>query len=233
MDGTQDLSVAADRAASLPRRTAAAVEADHRIANSFQIAAAILNREERGITDVAQAKLALQQAAARLLATARIHRTLCQSPHQGPIVMGELLEALRIDVRDSIGIPVEVQADGVTVPFHVAIDLGLIVSEMAINTAKHGVRDGRTPTLTVDVDKNGLGNIRLRIDDDGPGLPEGFDLGRSWGLGITIIEFDRQAPWWDYYRHARCGQNIRGRLRNRPAVDRNQDRLKAEDGSFA
>lgn len=188
MDGRTDLIMASDRAASLPKGTAAAVEADHRIANSFQIAAAILNREERSITDVSQAKVALRQAAARLLATARIHRTLCHSPQQDPIVMSDLLGALRIDVRDSIGIPVEVQADGVTVPFHVAMDLGLIVSEMAINTAKHGVRDGRTPTLTVDADKNGLGNIRLRIHDDGPGLPEGFDLGRSWGLGITIIE---------------------------------------------
>lgn len=187
MDGTTDPVMAAGRAGYDRVDMTAAMEADHRIANSFQIAAALLNGAERGITDVAEAKLALRQAAARLLATARIHRTLCQSPQLGPIVMSDLLKSFRIDLQDSLGIAVEVQADGVTVPFHVAMDLGLIVSEMAINAAKHGVRDGRTPTLTFHARTSEAGRIRFRISDDGPGLPDGFDIHGSWGLGISII----------------------------------------------
>lgn len=162
-------------------------EANHRIANSFQIAASVLTREERSIVDIAQAKAALRQASARLRATARIHRTLCQSPQQGPVAMSEFLEALAKDLSESLNVTLEVEADGVVLPFDIAMDVGLIFTEMAINTAKHGVCDGHTPSLIIDADTNGFGNVRLRICDHGPGLPADFDLARSCGLGMSIV----------------------------------------------
>lgn len=49
-------------------------EADHRIANGIQFAAALLRQESRRITSVAAARGALIQAANRLSAIARMHR---------------------------------------------------------------------------------------------------------------------------------------------------------------
>jgi len=75
------------------------------------------------------------------------------------------LEGIDIKVSAAIGIPI-----------------GLIVSEMITNAAKYA--KGK---ITVSLRKDPLKGYALSVSDDGSGLPVGFDLKKSKGLGMSII----------------------------------------------
>ena len=63
---------------------------------------------------------------------------------------------------------------------------------MFCNSIEHGFasRDVGTVTVTAQrlIDTNGTGTIEVVIQDDGDGLPEGFDPNRDAGLGLTIMQ---------------------------------------------
>lgn len=164
------------------------IENNHRIANSLQVAAAILMRERRSITDAADAKAVLAATASRLMAIGRLHRTLCRATPTEDVDLGDFLMALRDDIADSMGTTLSIDASDVALPAATAVQIGIVVSEMAINAIKHARRDGRPVSLTVEGDRNGLGEVRLRIHDNGSGFPDGFDLDRDGGIGMTVIK---------------------------------------------
>lgn len=163
------------------------IEADHRIANSLQIAAAVLMQERRRIADVDAAKAALDATAARLIAIGRLHRTLAQVSTQADVDLASILAPLRAELADCIGTTLRIDVGGVSLPASVAAQIGVVVSEMATNAAKHAQGNGTAPVLTVEADTNGLGEVRLRLYDDGPGFPEGFSLDAGSGIGLAVI----------------------------------------------
>ena len=191
------------------------IEADHRVANSLRIAAAVLTQEQRRIVDLGQAKATLA-AAARLSAIVRLHRTLCATASREEVDLGVFLTALRDDIGDSVGVTPASDADRVALPAAAAVQVGIVVNEMAINAVKHAARDRRPPVLTVEANRNGLGEVRLRLHDDGPGFPEEFKLGRDRGIGLTVMtatverpgEYVYATPRFDLYLAAGVGLEI-------------------------
>ena len=163
------------------------MEADHRIADNLQIAASTLMRERRQIDSVAAAKAAMEAMAARLVSISRLHRILSQIDSEGEVALGTYLATLRDGLAECIGTRLELDVGAVELPALVAAQIGVVVSEMATNSAKHARRDGADPILTVVADTNGLGEVRLRLHDDGPGFPDGFTLDHDCGIGMTIV----------------------------------------------
>lgn len=162
-------------------------EADHRIANSLSIAASVLRQQEREVTDMRGAKAAMTATASRLMAMARLHRTLCRPASTELMDLGDFFASLSEDVSGSLGIKLDVTADGVVLQAGRAAQIGIVVTEMAVNAVKHGGRDDRKSVLTVEADMNRLGGVRLRIYDGGRGFPESFDLDMDEGFGFAII----------------------------------------------
>ena len=162
------------------------IESDHRLANGLSIAAAILTRQRRQVTDLGEAKAAMATAAARLVAMARLHRTLCRTRSAEDVDLGDFLTSLCDDLADVPGIELRIDSDRVNLPARAAAQVGIVVSEMAVNAVKHSSDDGGCPVLTVEADVNGLGETRLRIHDDGPGFPDGFDFEQG-GVGMAVI----------------------------------------------
>jgi two-component system, sensor histidine kinase PdtaS len=81
----------------------------------------------------------------------------------------------------------------VKLPAAVATPLALVLTELLQNAVGHAFRpspDGEPPDRPGDVlielasEECGL---RVRVVDDGTGLPPGFDLERSTGLGLSIV----------------------------------------------
>ena len=69
-----------------------------------------------------------------------------------------------------------------------AVTIGLIVTELVTNAAKHGGGDAGDP-CTIHVRLRPLvgGRQELTVEDDGCGLPDGFDPARSNGLGMRVV----------------------------------------------
>jgi two-component sensor histidine kinase len=73
----------------------------------------------------------------------------------------------------------------------VATPLAVVLNELMQNAVDHAFprRDEETVTGTVRIELARVGNeLVVDIVDDGVGLPPGFSLERSKGLGLTIVD---------------------------------------------
>ncbi|MEA5160234.1 histidine kinase dimerization/phosphoacceptor domain -containing protein [Cereibacter johrii] len=161
-------------------------EVNHRIKNSLQLVASILNTDARRAGE-GEARDRLEAAAARVRAVTSVHEMLYRSNEVTTIAFGDYLRELcgNLASGDAGTAGVEVHCDPaeVKLPADKAIPLALIVNELATNAIKHGlagVPDGIIKVAT------GLeaGDLVLDVADNGIGKAEGAER----GLGTRIIE---------------------------------------------
>jgi two-component system, sensor histidine kinase PdtaS len=68
-----------------------------------------------------------------------------------------------------------------------AISLALIVNELVTNAVKHALSDRSNGHIWVRLSRQDENSALISVRDDGVGLPAGFDLTKSRGLGMRII----------------------------------------------
>jgi len=161
-------------------------EIHHRVKNNLQTVAALLRLQARRMA-VPQARLALEEAVRRVGSIAIVHETLSQA----------FDEQVEFDaVADRLTQMVtEVAADGVVtgsregsfglLPAEAATPLAMVLTELLQNAVEHGFA-GRSGHITVTVSRV-AGRLEVTVDDDGVGLPEGFDAEASGNLGLSIV----------------------------------------------
>jgi len=75
-------------------------------------------------------------------------------------------------------------------PMHLSLDqavpFGLIMNELVTNALRHGFKDRGRGELCVEMVREGSG-MSITVEDDGVGLPAGFDLVRVATLGLQIV----------------------------------------------
>ena len=162
-------------------------ELQHRVANNIQVVGALLNAQRRRIDDP-DARLAIEEAATRLTVIGRISRQLYR-PDGAQADLGGFVDGLVAAVLDSAGRPdVEVV---VTVPAGLmlepdrAVPLAIILTESLANALEHGLPD-RPGTVHIAIEPVANGRLRLRVEDDGNGLPTDFRLEQATSLGLQI-----------------------------------------------
>jgi two-component sensor histidine kinase len=89
-------------------------------------------------------------------------------------------------VRLSGNITLNTEMESITMPVKEAAPLGLILTELMTNAGKYAFPGGRKGTITVALKKSNAGAC-LEVKDDGIGLPAGFDLSGSAGMGINLV----------------------------------------------
>jgi two-component sensor histidine kinase len=75
----------------------------------------------------------------------------------------------------------------VLAPSDRAVSVALVLIELVTNAAKHGYANRVPGPIRVRLERVPDGCLRLSVTDDGQGLPAGFALERSQGLGTRII----------------------------------------------
>ena len=67
-----------------------------------------------------------------------------------------------------------------------AIPCGLALNELITNALKHAFPEQRKGTVKLVLRlKDGM--VHLRVEDDGVGMPEGFDVARDANLGLELV----------------------------------------------
>ena len=162
-------------------------EVRHRVANSLQIIASVLQRNAR-TTKSEEVRGHLQNAHHRVMSVAALERLLSTS-EKGDIAVHayftrlcESISASMIGEGDQTSLIVE-GGEGV-IEARVSVSLGLIVTELVINALKYAFPDGRPGKIAVDYNFHGP-NWILCVRDDGVGMPP-FAPARS-GLGTSIV----------------------------------------------
>lgn len=163
-------------------------ELQHRVSNNLQVAAGLLTVQKRRLGDV-EAKAALDEAANRLNLIGRISRQLYDlSGSAQPLV--PFLGALCRDVIEASGrtdLNLTLSGDeGLRLEPDAAISTALVIAEAVNNAIEHGFADDRAGRMMVGVEQSTEGQIAITVQDDGAGLPDGFDPDRTTSLGLQI-----------------------------------------------
>lgn len=164
-------------------------EIDHRVKNSLQIVASVLQMRERTVTDP-EARQALAECRARVMSVARVHQSLYGSSNAKMIDLGETLHVICNDLTAMTlpsALDVTVERD-ILVPSDAGLSLALVTTELITNAFKHGCPPGADCRITVSLDRPDPDTIRLSISDKGPGLPLDWHQRGSSGLGMRLVD---------------------------------------------
>lgn len=159
-------------------------EAQHRMANSVQIIASILQHSLRD-TSSAEARLEIEAAYQRIMSVASLQRSLFET--NGRVAFAPYLYGIGQRIGQSLlvkggNVRIRVLCRPITLEAETATNIGLVVTELLINAIKHAFPDGRRGTICVSFHPQGAGWI-LAVSDNG--------VGRSaetrHGLGSRIV----------------------------------------------
>ena len=182
-----------DLAASLVEKELLLKEVHHRVKNNMQVISSLLNMQADAQEDLVLSNL-LGESQQRIKSMSLIHESLYQSDDLLEINFEDYIRTLATGLCRFYTIPgVEVQldivVDEVALGLDTAVPCGLIINELISNALKHGFNnhEGRAAVIDVHFVKD-QDQFRLRISDNGAGLPEGFDLGRSGSMGMEIVD---------------------------------------------
>ncbi|NJQ05186.1 PAS domain-containing protein [Streptomyces lonarensis] len=171
-------------------------EIHHRVKNNLQTVAALLRLQARRIAPTAEggAREALEEAVRRVGSIAIVHETLSQN-------LDERVEFDEITDR-VFGMMAELSSGRVAIrrtgrfgilDAETATPLSMVLTEVLQNALEHAYGPGDTGTVEVAASRTepdrvrGAGRLLVTVEDDGRGLPEGFDLAGTSSLGLQIV----------------------------------------------
>jgi two-component sensor histidine kinase len=160
-------------------------EFQHRLINGMQLIVSLLSLQSRSAA-TPEAAAQLSTAARRVAALGRVHRQLHLLDHQANVDLKTYLQQLCQDLsslffEDGSDAVVIVEGHEIRIASATAIPLGFMVAELITNSAKYA-----RGKIVVNLQSTSQGKV-LSVTDDGPGLPNGFDVERGKGLGMKII----------------------------------------------
>jgi len=166
-------------------------EIHHRVKNNLMVISSLLNLQSGTITDD-HTKSAVKESQSRVKSMALIHQLLYQSDKFARIDFHKYLEQLMASLQSTYCSPdfeisYYVKADDLNIDIDTAIPLGLITNELATNAYKYAFADSRKGSIQIDFFRTPDHMCRLRIADNGKGLPEGFDPDSSSTLGLKLV----------------------------------------------
>jgi len=182
-----DTTALRDRERQLVTKDATIREIHHRVKNNLQTVAALLRLQSRRI-QAPEAKTALKDAVSRVQSIAVVHEILSQSYDETvrfDAVADQLL-AMVGDVAASSG-TVRSHREGSfgVVPADAATALALALTELCQNAVEHGLASSSGSVVVVPKRDREL--LILDVINDGSQLPDGFDMGATGSLGLSIV----------------------------------------------
>ena len=162
----------------------------HRVKNNLQVVSSLLSMQ--GSKAGAESRGLLEESANRVKSMALVHEQLYQSQNLSSIAWKDYAEQLLQHLRQSNGdvarrVTVRSDVDNIRLGIETAIPLGLIVNELISNAYKHAFPGNRTGEIVLRLKGLEGGAVALEVNDDGVGLPEGFDPGKVASLGMQLV----------------------------------------------
>ncbi len=161
----------------------------HRTKNNMQIICSMIRLHTSGVSDNSFAKI-LKELESRILSMALVHQKLYESNDLSQIELKSYIKDLFrfiecyeinkpkiiIDIQENIMLDVEM-----------AVPIGLIVSELIIDSQKHAFKDTPNPSILF---KSSFKKNQIMIDysDNGCGLSDDFSLDKSGQLGLKMAK---------------------------------------------
>jgi two-component sensor histidine kinase len=173
------------------------VEADHRIANNLASLNGVIRVQRNAISKSGktfttdQVCKLLDDIAARIEVTAKLHKSLAQAVKGNGVNLGDFLEEIAdtistLNPAGKMDLTVDNAGDGYVDPRH-ALHAGLITAELLTNASKYAHPSGLVVKVNLRCETNNDGSFMVEVTDDGVGFPENFDPSSDGGLGFQLM----------------------------------------------
>ena len=195
--------------ASLREKEALLQEIHHRVKNNLQVVASLLSLQSGEIADE-PLRAQFRECQGRIRSMALIHEKLYQSETLARVDLKDYLESLTRVVLSTYAtqgnIRSELALGAVSTNVDTAVPLGLLVNEVLTNALKYAFPEGRAGTVRVALRPEPEGMFTLILEDDGVGLPPGFQWEEAKTLGMRLIAMFVKQLGADLTFHSRPGQ---------------------------
>jgi two-component sensor histidine kinase len=123
---------------------------------------------------------------------ALIHEYLYSTDHLDRVNFGSYIEQLAHEIFSSYAlgpdrVSVKIEAEDIDLGVHRAIPCGLILNELFSNALKYAFPGGRPGMIRVLFARLESGDLTLSVEDNGVGLPAGFDWENSASVGLRVV----------------------------------------------
>ena len=176
--------------ASLEEKEVLLREIHHRVKNNLQIIISILRLQNRHITDPGTRAILLDSEG-RVRSMALVHEKLYRSIDLAHIDIGDYLRDLARYLFNTYSVNQGQVAFSVEIPdlsldINRAIPLGLILNELLSNALKHAFPPQTGGEIVITGSQTG-DTITISVQDNGVGIPAGFDWRHSASLGMHLV----------------------------------------------
>ena len=178
--------------ASLAEKETLLREIHHRVKNNLQIISSLLNIQSEHIRDE-HVLSSIQEGQSRMEAMSLIHQNLYQSEHLNNVDISNYLQQLvaylsNMYSGESRSIKVKMETVHVSFDIDTAIPLGLIVNELVSNAYKYAFDGNKGGVISISIQTLGDMDYELKVEDNGRGLPAGFDPETGNSLGLKLVK---------------------------------------------
>lgn len=191
MEVSQRMKVEEELRTSLEEKEVLLGEIHHRVKNNLQMIVSLLGLQRRAVRDPKVAG-ALQDSQTRIRSMALVHEQLYRSGQLSRIDYRAYLQTLTDELmrsyfRDTMNVSLSMEVDQVYLGIRTALPCSLIISELIANCLKHAFYEGIKGQIRVELHQVPPNGYRLKVTDNGKGLPPGFDCRKSESLGLRLV----------------------------------------------
>jgi PAS domain S-box-containing protein len=165
-------------------------EVHHRVKNNLQILSSLINLQAKSLGKKAEtdAFLVMQN---RVRSISLVHESLYRSPDLSAVGMRDYLPNLAKQIAAAYdetakNVRLELDVDDIALSVDKGIPLGLLATELVTNALKHAFPPG-TPGVLLLALKQTQDGCLLVVEDNGVGLPDGFNIDASDTLGVQLL----------------------------------------------
>jgi PAS domain S-box-containing protein len=192
-----DLKLAQETMAASNRRLTAALrdrevllrEVYHRVKNNLQVVRSMLRLQARHI-ELPEVRALFEDAENRVYSMALVHERLYRAPEASAIDLGEHAREIAVGLQMSLPplpvVQVEIEAEPIFAPLEIAVPVGLVLTELISNSFRHAFAGRDRGSVRVALVRDG-DLIRLRVHDDGVGLPPAIRGQTGGGFGLELV----------------------------------------------
>ncbi len=166
-------------------------EVHHRVKNNLQAIVHLIEMQTKNISD-STSQAFLKELGDQARTMSLVYEQVYQSENLAHISMAPYLKKLAANVLISLGRQHDVRLDldiaSVTLNVEKAMPCGLVVNELVTNSLKYAFQPDPQSQPTINISLQPAGDsYRLRVSDNGVGLPADFDIETSRSQGLRLV----------------------------------------------
>ncbi|AOP35816.1 histidine kinase [Leptospira tipperaryensis] len=178
---------------SLEEKEVMLKEIHHRVKNNLQVISSLLSMQSDYVQDKESLSV-FKESQNRLRTMSMIHEELYQSENLGKIQYSIYIEKLLNQLFQVYGkaesIRLITKLESLDISVNRAIPIGLILNELVSNSLKYAFPENISlkdvSELRISLSKKDE-YLELKVEDNGIGMPFGFDLEDSTSLGLKLV----------------------------------------------